>query len=83
MDLLENTHAGKNRWDLLFYGVKSKLLAYYRIRSKDPTTCSTLYALGNFIADHRIPRTIITDSNVVLGAGKKWKHYIRWMFTPL
>ena len=35
---LEDIHAGKNRWDLVFYGVKSKLLVYYRLGSKDPNT---------------------------------------------
>ena len=37
VDLLENTHAGKNRWGLVFYIVKSKLLAYYRPRPKMST----------------------------------------------
>ena len=69
-DLLENTHAGKKRWGLVFYGVKSDLLAYCRLCSKEPTASSTLDALGNFIAEHRIPRKIIMDSNGVLGAGK-------------
>ena len=50
VDLLENTHAVKNRWCLLFYGIKSKLLAYYILESNYPTSYSTLYALGNFIA---------------------------------
>ena len=77
VDLLENTHAGNKRWGLLFYGVKSKLLAYYRLGSKDPTASSTLDAQGNFIAEHRIPRMIFMDSDWVLGAGKKWKHYLR------
>ena len=27
VDLLENTHAGKKRWGLVFYGMKSKLLS--------------------------------------------------------
>ena len=83
VDLLDNTHAGKKRWGLLFYGVKSKLLAYYRLGSKDPTASSTLDAQGNFIAEHRIPRMIFMDSDWVLGAGKKCKHYLREMFTPL
>ena len=46
VDLLEDIHAGKNRWDLVFYGVKSKLLVYYRLGSKDPTAALTLYALS-------------------------------------
>ena len=83
MNLLENTHTGRNRWGLIFYGVKSKLLDYYRLGSKDPTSYSTLYALVNFIADHRISRMIITDSDGVLGVGKKWKHYPGRIFTPL
>ena len=28
VDLLENTLAGKNNWGLVFYGLKSNLLAY-------------------------------------------------------
>ena len=71
MDLLENTHAGKKRWGLVFYGVKSKLLDYYRLGSKDTTFASTLYALSYFIAEHRIHIMIITDSNRVIGVGKK------------
>ena len=45
LDLLDNTHAGKKRWGLVFYGVKSKLLAYHRLGPKDPTTRSALDAL--------------------------------------
>ena len=30
VDLLEDTQCGKNIWSILFYGIKSKLLAYYR-----------------------------------------------------
>ena len=56
LDLLENNHAGKKRWDLVFYGINSKLLAYYRLCSKEPTSPSNLYALGNFIAEHGVPR---------------------------
>ena len=33
VDLLENTHVGKKLWGLVFYGVKSKLLAYYILGS--------------------------------------------------
>ena len=33
VDVLEDTYAGKNRWGLVFYGVKSKLLAYYCLGS--------------------------------------------------
>ena len=82
VDLLENTHAGKKIWGLVFYSVKSNIISYYRLGSKDPTAALTLYALGNFIADHRIPRMIIMDSNGVLGTGKKWKQYLGEIFTP-
>ena len=81
--LLDNTHAGKKRWGLVFYGVKSKLLYYYRLGFKYPTSASTLYALGNFIAEHGIPRMIIMDSDGVLGAGEKLKHFLGRIFTPL
>ena len=83
VDLLENNHAGKKRWGLVFCGVKSKLLDYYRLGSKEPLSASTLDAIGNFITEHRIPITIITDSDGVLGARKKWKHHIGKFFTPL
>ena len=59
----------------------SKLLDYSRLGSKDPTAASTLDALENFIAEHGIPRIIITNSNEVLGAVKKKKHYLGRMFT--
>ena len=83
MDLLENTHVGKKLWGLVFYGVKSKLLAYYILGSKDPTSDLTLEALGNFIVEHGIPRMIIKDSDGVLGAGGKWRHFLGQMFTLL
>ena len=83
MDLLEDTHARKKRWGLVFYGVKSKLLAYYRLGSKDPTSASTLDALSQFISEHGISRIIIMDSDGVLGAGKKWKLFLGLMFTPI
>ena len=83
VDLLENNHVGKKRWVLVFYGVKPKPLDYYRLGSKELTTRSTLDSLGNFIAEHGIPIMIIRDSYRVLGAGKKWKHYLGQMFTPL
>ena len=71
VDLLENTQSGKKRWGLVFYGVNYKLLDYYRLGSKEPTVRSTLDSLGNFISEHCIPIIIITDSDRVLGAGKK------------
>ena len=70
MDLLENIHAGKNPWGLVFYSVKLKLLAYQRLVSKDPTSALTLDALGNFIAEHGIPIMIIADNDGVLYTGK-------------
>ena len=83
LDLLEDTHTGKKRCGLVFYGVKSKILAYYIHGSKYPTLSLTLDALGNIIEEHGIHRMLITDSDVVLGAGKKWKHFLGRMFTPL
>ena len=71
VDLLENTRSGGKRWGLVFDGVKSNLVAYYRLGSKEPNSSKTLYALINFVSYHRIPRMLITDSNGVLGAGKK------------
>ena len=81
--LLENTHAGKKSWGLLFYSIKSKLLDYYILGSEDPTAISTLNELCNFTAENSTPRIIITDSNGVLGSENKWKHYLGRMFTPL
>ena len=83
VDLLENTHVGKKCWGLVFYGINSKLLYYFTLGSKHSTASSTPNALGDIIAEHRIPKTIITDSNGVLGTGKKWKHYLGKMFAPL
>ena len=37
VDVVEDPHTGKTRWGIVFYGVKSKLLAYYRLCSKNPT----------------------------------------------
>ena len=36
VDLLEDNHAGKKRWGLVFYGVKSDLLPYYRLGVFEP-----------------------------------------------
>ena len=58
--LLDNTHAGGKCWGLVFYGVKSNIIAYYILGSKDPTAASTLYDLGNFMAENSILRMIIT-----------------------
>ena len=80
--LLEDTHSGKNCWGQLFYGVKYKPLDYYRLGSREPTTFSTLDALGKFIAEHGIPRMLITDSDSILGAGKEWKHILGQIFPP-
>ena len=63
--------------------MKSKFLAYYCLGSKDPTAASTLDAFCKFIAEHGIPRMIITDSDGVLGAGKKWQHFLGQVFAPL
>ena len=68
---------------IVFYGVKSNLLAYYRLESKNPTGTLNLDALGKFIAKYGIPGKIITDSHGKLGAGKVWKNYLRRLFVPL
>ena len=78
-----DTHARKTRWGIVFYGLKSKLLAYYCIGSKDPTGSSTLDALGKFIVEHGIPIKIITDCDGRLGAGKVWKNDLGRLFVPL
>ena len=62
VDLLVDTRAG-SRWGIVFFGLKSKLLAYYRLGKKEPTSHSTLDALRKFIAWHGIPKKIITDSD--------------------
>ena len=76
VDVVEDTHDGKTWWGVVFYGVKSKLLAYYRLVSKNPTVTSTLDALGKFIAEHGIPGKIITYRDGKLGTGKVWKKYL-------
>ena len=83
VDITEDTHDEKKHWGLLLYGVKSKLLAYYRLGSKYPTTSSTLYALGKSIANNGIPRTLIKDNDGILGAGKKRKQVLRRKFNPI
>ena len=83
VDVVENTHAGNKQWDIVFYGVKIKILAYYHLGFKDPTGASTLDALGKFIAEHGIPGKIITDRDGKLGAGKQWKDYLGPLFVPL
>ena len=59
VDLLENTRSGGKRWGLVFDGVKSILVSYYRLGSKEPNSSKTLYALINFVSYHRIPRSLI------------------------
>ena len=83
VDVVENTYAGEKRWGLVFYGVTSKLLAYYSLGSKDPTAALTLDALGKFIDEHVIPTMIITDFTGMLGAGNKWQHFLGRLFVPL
>ena len=82
VEVTEDTHYGKNRWGLVFYGVKSKLLDSYRLGLKEPTNSSTLDDLGQFIAENGIPRQLIADSYSILGAGKKWKHVLGRKCTP-
>ena len=83
VDIMENTHTGEKRWGLVFYVIKSKLLAYCRLDSKDPTKSLALYALGKFIAEHGIPIVLIMYSEGILGAGYKWKQAIGKTFIPL
>ena len=83
MVLLNDTHAGGKRWGLVLYGINYNILAYYRLGSKDHTSYSILDELNNFIAEHGIPRMLITDSNGVLVARKKRKHFLGQIFTPL
>ena len=83
VDVVENTYAGKKRWGIVFYGVKSKRLAYYSLGYKEPIGALTLDALGTFISEHGIPRKIITDHDGKLDAGKKWKDFIGRLFVPL
>ena len=76
VDILLYTHAGP-RWGIVFFGLKSKLLAYYWLGYKVPTGSSNLDALCKFIAWHGIPRKIFTDSDGRLGAGRVWKNFFR------
>ena len=82
VDLLLDTRAG-SRWGIVFFGLKSKLLAYYRLGSKEPTRTLTLDALHRFIAWHGILKKIITDSDKRLGVGKSWKIFLSGLFVPL
>ena len=80
---MEITQSGEKYWGLVFYGLKSKLLAYYILGSKQPTNTSTLYALGQLIHKHGIPRQLVTERYSVLGAGKQWKQVPGQKITPL
>ena len=82
VDLLEDIHSRKHFWGLVFYGVRTKLVAYYRLWSKDPTSSSTLDALGKLIAEHSIPRMMIMDNDSILGVVKKWKKGLGQTLTP-
>ena len=82
MDVVLDTHAG-TRWGILFFVLKSKLLAYYWLGSKEPTGSSTLDALRKFISWNGIPSKIITDSDGRLGAGRVWKNFLGGLFVPL
>ena len=82
VDVVLDKHA-RLRWGIVFYGLKSKLLAYYRLGSMDPTGISTLDSLGKFIAEHGIAKKIITDSDARLGAGNAWQNVLGRIFVPL
>ena len=82
VDVVLHTHTG-SRWGHVFFGLKSKLLAYYRLCSKEPTRISTIDVLRKFIAWHGIPKKIITDSDGILGAGRVWKNFLGGLFVPL
>ena len=60
--------------------MKSKLLAYYRLGSNEPTAASNLNALSQFISKNGIPRMIVMDSDGVLGVGKKWQQFLGRLF---
>ena len=83
MDVVLDKHARKTRWGIIFCGLKSKSLAYYRLGSKEPTGNSTIDALGKFIVENGIPRKIITESDGRIGAGKVWKNFLGRLFVPL
>ena len=82
MDVVLDTHAGP-RWGIVLFGLKSKLIAYYLLGSKEPTGSSTLDALRKFITWHEILKKIITDSDRRLGAGRVWKNLLGGLFVPL
>ena len=63
--------------------MKSKLLADYHIGFNDPTAALTLDDISEFISEHGIIRMIITDSDGVLGVGKKWTNFMGRLFIPL
>ena len=71
VDIMGFTHAGKTRWGLIFYGIKSKLLDCYILILKDPTANANLYALGQSISEDGIPRQLVIYIHIKLGAGKK------------
>ena len=83
MGIIEDTHDGKNIWGLVFYGVKYKLFDCYRLGLKYPTASLALDSFGKLITDHRILRILITDSDGILGFGKKCKQVLGRTIIPL
>ena len=82
-DAVEFNHAGEKCWGLVLYGVKTKLINYYRLGSKEHTTQSILDKLGQLIIKHRIYRQLVPYSHIVLGARNLWKRFLGLKCTPL
>ena len=76
VDVTEDTYAGGKRWVLVFYGLNSKLLDYYRLGLKNHTASLTLDSLGQFNSEHGVPRKLVKGSHSILGAGNKWKQVL-------
>ena len=83
MDVIEHIHARENNWGLVFYSVKTNLVIYYRLRSKDPTNNPVLYSLGKSLIRYGVPQKIKTDSHSILGASKFCKRVLRKTFISI
>ncbi len=80
-DIVLSVYRGKVKHKLVFSGLNSKFLAVYDMGCSKGATGSPL-ALQQFILDHGIPKTLITDGDQAENFSQKWielcaKHFIK------
>ena len=79
-DIVPSVYRGKVKHKLVFSGLNSKFSAVYDMGYSKGATGSHL-ALQQFISDHGIPQTLITDGDQAENFSQKWielcaKHFI-------